>query len=501
MPATVNQGPAPVDPAALAETLGPFGASRTLPSQAYTDPAVFAWERRHFFAGSWTCQGRLDALRGNGTGGVSYRAVTAGDIGVLLTFDGERVRGFANVCRHRGHELLPEGGAASRAAVICPYHGWSYRLDGSLAAGPATRRLAGFDPAGPGLVELPVALWHGWVFVNATGDAPPFVDYLGAMAGIVEPYHPERLRLGARHEYDVAANWKVIVENYHECYHCPLIHPELCRVSPPASGDNWDLPGVWVGGAMDLRESAETMSLDGRSRGAFIEGADRRTVRYAGLFPNLLVSAHPDYVLTHRLEPLATDRTRVECCWYVPDGVVDVSYAVEFWDVTNRQDWAACESVQRGLASPHFRPGPLTPHEDAVYQWMTLVARAYQDPAAAFREVTGTTAALVAATGYGSYPGPMHLRFSGEIWFWKGPAPWYFITVPVEECRELEAAATFVSYGWGMIPVTARIGATGWKTSLFPKDGRYIVPVKAGVRRAEGLEVGDTVTVQLAIGA
>lgn len=293
--------------------------------------------------------------------------MTVGDIAVLLTFDGEKVHGFANVCRHRGHELLAGGKAASRAAVVCPYHGWSYRLDGSLQAAPAMRGVGGFDPAGHGLVELPVAVWHGWVFVNATGDAPAFADYLGAMAAIIAPYQPQRLRLSARHEYDVAANWKLIVENYHECYHCPLIHPELCRVSPPSSGDNWDLPGVWVGGAMDLRESAETMSLDGQSRGAFIEDADRRTVRYAGLFPNLLVSAHPDYVLTHRLEPLATDRTRVECCWYVPDGVVDVSYAVEFWDVTNRQDWEVCEKVQLGVRSRGYQPSRYQAGESCVW--------------------------------------------------------------------------------------------------------------------------------------
>jgi len=93
----------------------------------------------------------------------------------------------------------------------------------------------------------------------------------------------------------------------------------------------------------------------------------------------------------------------------------------------------------------------------------------------------------------------MNLEFSGEIWFWKGPAPWYFLTVPVELCREIEAVSTFVSYGWGMIPVAAQIGATGWTTSLFPKDGRYIVPVKAGVRKTEGLAEGDSVTVRLAI--
>ena len=98
-----------------------------------------------------------------------------------------------------------------------------------------------------------------------------------------------------------------------------------------------------------------------------------------------------------------------------------------------------------------------------------------------------------------AYPEPVDVEFSGDLWFWKGPAPWHFVTVPEEECEELAATSAFVSYGWGMIPVTAQIGATGWKTSLFPKDGRYVVPVKAGVRRAEGLEVGDTVTVRLVV--
>jgi hypothetical protein len=93
----------------------------------------------------------------------------------------------------------------------------------------------------------------------------------------------------------------------------------------------------------------------------------------------------------------------------------------------------------------------------------------------------------------------MNLEFNGEVWFWKGPAPWHFITVPEVECAELAATSGLVSYGWGMIPVRAQIGGTGWKTSLFPKDGRYIVPVKAWVRKVEGLEVGDMVTVRLAV--
>ncbi|MFC4452931.1 DUF1905 domain-containing protein [Deinococcus sonorensis] len=91
----------------------------------------------------------------------------------------------------------------------------------------------------------------------------------------------------------------------------------------------------------------------------------------------------------------------------------------------------------------------------------------------------------------------MTLAFSGELWFWKGPAPWYFVTVPEEQCQELQAVSKIVTYGWGMIPVTVQIGATRWKTSLWPKEGRYLVPVKATVRKAEQLEEGQTVTVQL----
>jgi Rieske 2Fe-2S family protein len=129
---------------------------------------------------------------------------------------------------------------------------------------------------------------------------------------------------------------------------------------------------------MRLRDHAETMSLDGTGRGVPLPGVDPRTVNYLGLFPNVLLSLHPDYVMTHRLTPLAPDRTLVECDWLFDERVTDPSYAVEFWDLTNRQDWRACESVQRSTASPHYRPGPLAPNENAVYDWVTMLARVYR---------------------------------------------------------------------------------------------------------------------------
>jgi Rieske 2Fe-2S family protein len=369
--------PAPIDAAELAPALAEFGSGRMLPRTAYVDPAVLDWERANFF-GRWMCVSRAEDLAAAG----GRRAVDTGQGGILLVRgdDGE-LRAFANTCRHRGHELLPCDATATGDAIICPYHGWTYRLDGTLRGAPGYRGVEGFDPAQFGLAPIRVVEWHGWVFADPAGDSGSFGAHIGSIEPIVAPYAPERLRAVVRHDYVVEANWKIVIENYQECYHCSVIHPELCKVSPPSSGDNFDPDGAWLGGSMTLRDGVETMSLDGRSNGvpiAGLSGRELRTVMYLVGFPNLLVSLHPDYVMTHLLTPLAVDRTRIECVWAFPSEMAgDPSYAVDFWDLTNRQDWAACESVQRGLRSPHAVPGPLAPAEDGVYQFVTRVAVAY----------------------------------------------------------------------------------------------------------------------------
>ena len=360
-----------------------------LPSLAYTSPEVFAWEQRHLLAGSWTCLGRLvDLLPEEDGRPTTQRALRVGDVPAILVRDGGELRMFANTCRHRGHELLPDGASSQRRSVVCPYHAWSYDSSGRLIAAPGFRDDARFSAAEHGLAELPVEVWEGWVFGHAlhplgAPDVPSFDEHLGAMRDLVAPYSPGELVLADRHSYEVAANWKVIAENYHECYHCPLIHPELCQVTPPDSGVNHRMPGAWVGGSMVLRDGMASMSLDGSLAATPLPGVDPTAVEYLHLLPNLLVSPHPDYVMAHRLVPLAPDRTWVECSWLVlagPDGTVpSATAAVDFWDITNRQDWNACESVQRGLASPHFVPGPFAPNEDAVAQLVELVGRAYVD--------------------------------------------------------------------------------------------------------------------------
>jgi glycine betaine catabolism A len=375
---------------ALREAVPASGAPvRMLPAPAYTSPEVLAWEQRHLFAGSWTCLGRVaELLPADGDRPTTQRAVRVGDVSALLVRDADRLRMFANTCRHRGHELVPEGESSHRRTVQCPYHAWTYDTMGRLVGAPGFRDVLGFCPEEHGLVELPAQVWEGWVFGHAlhragSPDVPSFDDHLGEMRALVEPYAPGRLVLADRHTYEVAANWKVIAENYHECYHCPLIHPELTQVTPPDSGVNHRLPGAWVGGSMILRDGMRSMSLDGSLVATPLPGVDPTKVEYLHLLPNLLVSPHPDYVMAHRLVPLAPDRTSVECSWFVAppeDGSrPQATGAVKFWDITNRQDWSACESVQRGLSSPHFVPGPFAPNEDAVAQFVELVGRAYRD--------------------------------------------------------------------------------------------------------------------------
>jgi glycine betaine catabolism A len=376
----------PIDPLLLEPCLRAFpNEARTLPAQAYLSDEVFAWERRHFLEGSWFCLGRASDLAEPG----DQRAIAVGEEGILLVRGHDGVlRGFFNTCRHRGHELLPCGGAPTSDRVVrCPYHRWMYDLDGSFKGGPGLAAQEGFDRNDPGhhLASARVQEWRGWVFVNASGDAADLSEHIGTLDRLIGDYEPELLFVGEAHDYDLAANWKIVVENYHECYHCTEIHPELCMVSSPTSGADYDPTGTVIGGSMELLPHAETMSLDGKSMGVpfrKLSGAALREVYYLEMFPNLLLSIHPDYLMTHRLEPLSPRHTRVECAWLFPPEAkdkpgFDPSYAADFWDLTNRQDWAACEAVQRGVAGRGYRQAPFSDLERIVHQSMSLVARGY----------------------------------------------------------------------------------------------------------------------------
>ena len=375
--------PAPVDQDQVGRVLDAFGSSLTFPADVYLSSDVLEWEREQLWRSNWICVGRLEELVGQG----QLRAVDVAGEGVLLSRDETGVvRAFSNVCRHRGHELAPIGGAFDARQIRCPYHSWAYRFDGSLRTAPRFTRSDDFDTTDYPLVDLGVAVYGGWVWIDLSGTGPDIEDHFGNLARIAAPYETERLVTAATHSYIVDANWKIIVENYNECYHCSSIHPQLCEVTPPDSGYDHIPTGMWCGGTMELKPHAVTMSLDGSSKGVNFRNVDEelaRQVWYLTVVPNLLLSLHPDYVLTHRLTPVGVDQTHVECSWLFPpealelDGF-DPAYAVDFWDITNREDWAASEAVMRGVKNRGYRPGPLSNWEGTVYQFLTIMARAYR---------------------------------------------------------------------------------------------------------------------------
>jgi len=360
-----------------------------LPRHHYVDPRSWQTERERVLARSWMCVGRLGEL---GLDGADRLAVVevAGE-SVLLTRDGAgRLHALANVCRHRGAQVVPHLPGAPPApcearSMRCGYHSWTYDLDGALLRAPHTEGVEDFDPAGFGLYPVGVDVWGGFAFVNlaATGagdGVPGLAAELGPVVERVRRYPLERLVPVHRTVYDVAANWKVIAENYNECYHCSGVHPELTRLVPAfgRGGAGPDGTGLDWDSGIPHREGAWTFSFSGTSpRDPFPDLDDAERVRHKGelVYPNLLLSLAAEHVAGFVLQPLATDATRIvfEVLVAPEQAHLDVEDCAGFWDLVNRQDWAICESVQRGMSSSFYTQGWYAPMEDAsldIRRWL-----------------------------------------------------------------------------------------------------------------------------------
>jgi Rieske 2Fe-2S family protein len=228
----------------------------------------------------------------------------------------------------------------------------------------------GFDPAEYGLVAAHVAEWEGFVFLSLAADPEPFETSHAQILGRFSRYNLAALRTARTIHYDVRANWKLLFENYSECYHCGPVHPSLVKLSPADSGANDLTSGAFLGGYMEVT-GGESMTLSGRACAmpvGDLPDADLSRVYYYALFPNMLLSLHPDYVMAHLLWPEAADRTRIECRWmFHPEAAGQPGFnpddGVEFWDRTNREDWHICEQSQLGVASRAYIPGPYSPRE------------------------------------------------------------------------------------------------------------------------------------------
>jgi Rieske 2Fe-2S family protein len=354
----------------------------TLPARYYIDPDHFRRELDRVFGRIWFAAGRVDEVPEVG----DYVLKQVGDESLIVVRESaDRINAFYNVCRHRGTQVC-EAPSGHAKRLQCQYHAWTYGLDGRLVAAPHFDEGEAFRKADWGLKAAGCGVWDGHIFLNLDPAAPPLLDQLDDLSARFAAWRMGELRRGARVVYDVAANWKLIIQNYSECLHCPVIHPALAKVSHYMSGQNE--PGgpdsSYLGGRMDLNPGVVTMSFDGKARREYLPGLDAQACRhvyYYAVLPNLLLSVHPDYVMTHVLWPRAADRTEIICEWHFhPEEMArpgfDPSDAVEFWDLTNRQDWHVSELTQLGLKSRAYSPGPYSIREELLHDFdRWIVAR------------------------------------------------------------------------------------------------------------------------------
>ena len=378
----------PVSADEVAPVRRPVDQAHLLPPRVFHDREVFEFEQDRWFASTWLCVGREEDVGEPGT----YKLVRAAGESVAIIRDRSgAVNAFHNVCRHRGSTLLDDpadGGTGKLVRIQCPYHAWVYDLDGSLRRAPHTEDIQDFVTEDQGLVPVRLETWAGFIFINLDPAAEPLLTYLADLPGAVAHYPIGSLRRARRIEYEVGANWKVIGENYSECLHCPGVHPQLNRLSPYDRGWNLESNGPWAGGWMELIDAADTMSTDGGSHGrpplVGIGEENTRRVYYIVVWPNMLLSLHPDYVMTHQVWPLDAERSHVVCEWLFDPRTMaepgfDPTDAVDFWDLTNRQDWAVCERQQEGTRSRAYTPGRYALMEDMVHTFDLMVADRYAD--------------------------------------------------------------------------------------------------------------------------
>jgi glycine betaine catabolism A len=360
----------------------------TLSGRYYTSDEVFAAEQTQILENMWICAARSADLANPG----QFKKVQVGRESVLVVRgrDGA-LRAFLNVCRHRGAQLCTEPEGQVRRNLRCAYHAWTYALDGKLVAAPNIATLTdesgmGIDRYRYGLITVALTEWLGYAWICLADDPPSFADdvigdvtrRLGDPTAI-DRYGIDGLQLGHREVYDVAANWKLIVENFMECYHCATIHPELVEVLPEFARGL--AAQFFVGHGAEFGTDIAGFTVDGSAGFEALPGItaeqDRRYFAIT-VKPTVFVNLVPDHIIFHRMYPLEPGRTVIECDWlYAPDVVTtrrDLSRSVELFHRVNMQDFDACERTQPAMSSRAYRHGgilvPAEHHIAEFHQWV-----------------------------------------------------------------------------------------------------------------------------------
>src|SRR5437016_2813541 len=353
--------------------------AKTLSQRYFISPETFAEERDKIFSRHWVLVGHQTQIA---QAGDYFTAAVAGESVVVVRDKRGDIHGFYNVCRHRGSQLIENRDGQLSAVIQCPYHAWTYALDGRLIGAPHMDEVPGFDRSNYGLHSANLALWEGFIFVNLAdastqrGDYMSLEEWFAPLAGKFSQWNLPALRAAKRIEYDVRANWKLIFENYSECYHCAGVHPELSKISPSDSAENDLTEGPFLGGFMRIAKG-KSLTMSGNACALPVGdfgNEDFRFVFYYSIFPNMLLSLHPDYATVHKLQPQSPERTLILCEWFFhPEAFkrsdFDPDDAVGFWDMVNRQDWHVCELSQQGISSRAYEPGAYSARESIPAAW------------------------------------------------------------------------------------------------------------------------------------
>jgi Rieske 2Fe-2S family protein len=338
----------------------------TLPGKYYHDPAIYELELENIFSRMWVCVGRAETLPPKP--GV-YQVVTIGRESVIIVRNRDGVlQAFLNVCRHRGSRLCSEATGQLKGSIQCRYHAWTYGLDGRLIGAPNVMNDQQFDRTAFGLLPVALDIWEGFIWLNLSDNPAPAATQLDPVIldrfGNYERfgrYGVGELRVGKSLSYEVQANWKLLLENFMECYHCGPMHPELCNLLPGfRSGKTYA-----NGDAATLASTAEAFTMTGRASRPPLKGLRPEDLRlYYGevLLPNMLINLLDDHVVIHTIWPEGPDRSRVVCDWlFDPDVMTmpnfDPMDAVELFDIVNKQDWEVCELAQQGMTSKAYKSG------------------------------------------------------------------------------------------------------------------------------------------------
>jgi Rieske 2Fe-2S family protein len=346
--------------------------AKTLPQRYFVSSEIFAKEQALIFSTQWMCVGHQSEIA---KAGDYFVREVAGESLIIVRDKRGETHGFFNVCRHRGTRLCEERNGHF-SAIQCPYHAWTYGLDGKLIGAPHMDDVPGFVKGDYSLHAVNLALWEGFIFVNLMGAPEPLEEWFAPLVGKFTHWNLPKLRSAKRTEYDVRANWKLIFENYSECYHCPGVHPMLSKVSPYDSAENDVCEGPFLGGFMSITKGGG-LTMSGKACAlpvGDIRSEDHARVFYYSIFPNMLLSLHPEYVMVHQLWPKSPERTLILCDWFFHPEAFDrgdfhPSDAIDFWDMTNQQDWHVCELSQQGIASRAYQPGPYSARESIPAAW------------------------------------------------------------------------------------------------------------------------------------